>query len=269
MESDHLLQKIWTSYYNFSGGDSVTTRVLVPWLIMFVFFWVYGGGLLYFIDVNKNPEWIYKSKFQPKRPFEIDKTTYNRSLKECVTNVLSNQFFVILPGLLFIDYMCINDYLPWTSGVRMEERLPGLYDIVSTAVLAAILVEIGFFYSHWLFHQKPFYRAIHKKHHDFKAPYGICAIYAHWVEALIGNTFCIMGPAFYVNSHCFVWYIGMVVGWFGTITGHSGYGLPFHEKANTHDLHHELFKCNYGTLGILDWLHGTAVHRAPKEGWVE
>jgi sterol desaturase/sphingolipid hydroxylase (fatty acid hydroxylase superfamily) len=248
---------------------------------MFVFFWSYGGSLLYFVDMKRNPEWIYRTRFQPKRPFSIDKTAYNQSLTDCITRVLFNQFFVILPGLLLIDHLCTFGYLgPYITGVEMSPRLPPLTSMLSSAVKAVALVEIGFFYSHWLFHQNsisilghkmniPFYTKIHKIHHDFKAPYGICAIYAHWIEALVGNTFCIMGPAFFVNSHAVVWYIGMVVGWFSTVTSHSGYGLPGHKKSNKHDLHHELFKCNYGTLGVLDWLHGTAVARPPKEGWVD
>lgn len=268
MENDHILQQTWTAYYNLMG-DTVISRVVVPWVIMFVFFWIYGGGLLFFVDAKHSPEWIYERRFQPKRPFSFDKTPYNLSLIQCVKTVLFNQFFVILPGLLLIDYVCRSGFLPFMTGVKMEERLPTLIDILKQALMAISLVEIGFFYSHWLFHQKPFYRKIHKIHHDFKAPYGICSIYAHWIEALVGNTFCIMGPAFYVNAHCSVWYAGMVIGWYSTITSHSGYGLPGQSKANKHDLHHELFNCNYGTLGVLDWLHGTAIHRAPKEGWYD
>ena len=28
-----------------------------------------------------------------------------------------------------------------------------------------------------------------------------------------------------------------------------------------HDLHHELFRVNFGSLGTLDWVHGTGFHR--------
>ena len=44
-----------------------------------------------------------------------------------------------------------------------------------------------------------------------------------------------------------------------TLIGHSGYHLPFLPSSEAHDFHHLRFNVNYGTLGILDYLHGTDV----------
>lgn len=41
-----------------------------------------------------------------------------------------------------------------------------------------------------------------------------------------------------------------------TATVHSGFDF-FGGKARMHDLHHEKFNLNYGSLGLLDWVHGT------------
>jgi sterol desaturase/sphingolipid hydroxylase (fatty acid hydroxylase superfamily) len=41
-----------------------------------------------------------------------------------------------------------------------------------------------------------------------------------------------------------------------TSTVHSGYDF-FSGAARKHDRHHERFNVNFGTLGFLDWLHGT------------
>jgi methylsterol monooxygenase len=43
---------------------------------------------------------------------------------------------------------------------------------------------------------------------------------------------------------------------FNTATVHSGYDF-FDNKAKMHDLHHEKFNLNYGSVGLLDWVHGT------------
>lgn len=43
---------------------------------------------------------------------------------------------------------------------------------------------------------------------------------------------------------------------FVTATVHSGFDF-FGGKARMHDLHHEKFNLNYGSLGLLDWVHGT------------
>ena len=57
-------------------------------------------------------------------------------------------------------------------------------------------------------------------------------------------------------------YVGLVIGWVGTCSGHSGYSLPWAKKRsngfqNFHDYHHEFFRGNYGSSGFFDWLHGT------------
>ena len=46
-----------------------------------------------------------------------------------------------------------------------------------------------------------------------------------------------------------------------TISTHCGFHLPFLPSPLAHDYHHEVFNKNYGILGILDWLHGTAGSR--------
>lgn len=41
---------------------------------------------------------------------------------------------------------------------------------------------------------------------------------------------------------------------------HSGYDLPpyrVHNQPRAHDAHHRFFDGNYGTIGLMDWLHGT------------
>ena len=46
---------------------------------------------------------------------------------------------------------------------------------------------------------------------------------------------------------------------------HSGYDF-FAGKAKFHDEHHERFNLNYGSIGFLDWLHGTDKLRSKGKG---
>merc|ERR1711865_240362 len=61
----------------------------------------------------------------------------------------------------------------------------------------------------------------------------------------------------------FVWLSGVIM---GTQTHHCGYRAPWiayaDHQPDYHDLHHQIFNCNYGNVGLLDYLHGTTVEPA-------
>jgi len=241
------LQQYWELYIN-HFGDTVFTRIIAPWILQLVAFWIYGIFLL-LINLNQ-PQFV--KKLQSEKKFTFEKTNYAPSFITCVKLVLFNQFFVILPGLLAIDFVSQSGWLP---GIRVDSQLPSLRELVWHTFLSIIGVEIGFYYSHRLLHIPIFYRSIHKIHHEFIAPYGIAAIYAHPIEAFVGNTLGVMGPAFVIGLHAFSWYIGSVIGWVVTMNGHSGFYVPL--ATNGHDLHHQYFNCNFGSSGWLDMVHGT------------
>ncbi len=44
-----------------------------------------------------------------------------------------------------------------------------------------------------------------------------------------------------------------------TLNSHCGYHFPFFPSPEAHDFHHLRFTQCFGTLGILDYLHGTDV----------
>jgi sterol desaturase/sphingolipid hydroxylase (fatty acid hydroxylase superfamily) len=59
--------------------------------------------------------------------------------------------------------------------------------ILRDLVIYILLEEVLFYYSHRLLHWKRIYKYVHKQHHDFKAPIGIAAEYAHPIEFVFGN----------------------------------------------------------------------------------
>ncbi len=127
-----------------------------------------------------------------------------------------------------------------------------------------IIEDIGFYYAHRLLHHRSLYKHIHKKHHEFTAPCGLAAVYAHPVEHLVCNlTPLLLGPLL-MRSHLLTTWLWLAVATINTINSHSGYNLPHLPAAQGHDDHHSLFSVNYGISGFFDWLHGTATFRSAK-----
>ena len=138
---------------------------------------------------------------------------YQPSLFKAFCVVLFNQLFIILPGLLLLDrWTKSGALLPGVVvGIRMEEELPDIYELIWTFGGALVFFlfffllslrqyyllflipfppqvgsEVGFFYSHYLLHHPKLYAPIHKIHHEFKATTGMAALYAHPIEAFFG-----------------------------------------------------------------------------------
>ena len=89
-----------------------------------------------------------------------------------------------------------------------------------------------------LVHWGPLYKAIHKKHHEWTAPVGVVAVYAHPFEYILSNvTPFVMGPLI-MRSHMattWLWYALAVT---TTVCHHCGYHLPLLPSPEFHDFHH-------------------------------
>lgn len=120
-----------------------------------------------------------------------------------------------------------------------------------------------FYGSHLLLHSKRFYTRIHKFHHTFTSPVAVAAQYAHPIEHLFANILPVSTPPQIVRAHILVnWlFLGFVL--FETVVVHSGYDFAGGVAA-MHDLHHERFRGNYGTIGVVDRLMGTYRRREEK-----
>lgn len=123
---------------------------------------------------------------------------------------------------------------------------------------------------HRLLHYGSLYKRIHKMHHDYSAPFGMTAEYAHPLETLILGVGTIGGPLAYVgltgDLHIMTVFLWLCVRLFQTVDAHSGYDfpwslrnwLPFWAGADFHDHHHKVFLGNYSsTFRWWDWVCGT------------
>jgi len=148
--------------------------------------------------------------------------------------------------------------LAWRGNPYKVEDLPSPLQFLVHFILSALIEEFGFYYSHRLAHHPSIYKYIHKKHHEFTAPIAITAVYAHWLEHIVSNMSPILlGPLILGSHTIFIWFwISLAI--ISTLNAHSGYHLPFYLSSEQHDYHHSKgFTQNFGTLGILDWFHGT------------
>ena len=92
-----------------------------------------------------------------------------------------------------------------------------------------IVEEFGFYYSHILLHSKLLYKSLHKIHHEWTAPVGLAALYAHPLEHILSNLLPIaLGPLL-LGSHlltAWLWYVVALVGtWWRVDTARSCHSM--------------------------------------------
>lgn len=118
------------------------------------------------------------------------------------------------------------------------------------------------FYHYWMhraLHHGIWYKKIHKVHHEYQAPFGLVAEYAHPLETMILGVGTIGGPILYVMAtgdlHIVTVLVWIAARLIQTIDAHSGYDfpwslhnlLPFWGGSDHHDYHHYAFVGNYSS----------------------
>ncbi|GBG26608.1 Methylsterol monooxygenase 1-1 [Hondaea fermentalgiana] len=219
----------WWWAAGFEQGDGFATLALLSPALASLTYWVHGL-LLLLLDIEKWPA-LYKYKIQPGKNFDV------KLLPGLVRNILAGQVFVALPLSVAI----------WYSGrIEISPRIPGFVEIFVHLVIFLLVDEVLFYYTHRACHEFPFlYKHVHKIHHQYTAPIGLAADYCHPLEHLFVNLIPNLAGALLVRAHAVTFIFWM---WWLSQS---------EDNPNMHDLHHMKFTCNFGSMGILDKLHGT------------
>lgn len=146
----------------------------------------------------------------------------------------------------------------------------GRLEILYQSLIFLVVEDCFQYWAHRLLHWTPLYKAIHKQHHEFTAPFGIVAEYAHAAETNILGIGTLLGPLAYVaitgNLHVISVLTWITIRLLQTVDGHSGYDfpwslhnfIPFWAGADYHDFHHRAFVGNYASsFRFWDWICGT------------
>lgn len=244
--SGDFWQSQWGKIYTFFGEDDFTVGFYGTACVSFFSYWMVCL-LFLMIDLTGRPAFIFKYKIQDDQNVPVPKG----KLMHAIGVVLYNQVVVAGPAILLTYHL-----MQW-RGSSFGRELPSIYWVMVEAVVFLIFEEIGFYYSHRIFHHPRVYRYIHKIHHEWTAPISVVALYCHPVEHLFANIMPLLIGPVVMGCHIATFMLWINIAQTSAIIAHCGYHLPFLPSPEAHDFHHLKFTNNFGTLGILDRLHGT------------
>lgn len=105
------------------------------------------------------------------------------------------------------------------DGTATAIRMGG---VIAQLVVYVLVEDYGHYWIHRLLHCRWGYEKIHRLHHEFTAPIGFAAPYAHWAEVLILGLPSFVGPVL-VPGHMITFWLWMVLRQMEAIETHSGY----------------------------------------------
>jgi sterol desaturase/sphingolipid hydroxylase (fatty acid hydroxylase superfamily) len=174
-------------------------------------------------------------------PLQDKEITLESHIK-CLKRLLVSHFVFQLPMMFVFHY--VAPYI----GIRVDHKLPAWSNIIVGTVISFMIEDFYFYWVHRLLHWGVWYKHIHKIHHEYQAPIGMAAEYAHPVETLILGFGTMLGP-FICFDHIFSMYFFLFWRLFQTIEHHCAYEYPWSPSkwlpgwsgAQFHDYHHETF----------------------------
>ena len=191
--------------------------------------------------------------FNKKNKIQFDNkndviSTYKKAFWVCFQNVFLYIPLFILGSIYYSDIFSHKFSFGHGNSLFFD-----LYDIPKF-ITNFFLVDIFFYSFHRIFHFPLLYNLFHKKHHEFKKPVSITALYNTPIDCFFSNMLPILLPIIILDEGTLISHL-----WIITATVDTIWISHFGRKnwSEFHDLHHEKFKYNYGTEVFMDRLFGT------------
>ncbi|KAL9264457.1 Methylsterol monooxygenase 1-1-like protein [Drosera capensis] len=172
-------------------------------------------------------------------------------------------FFLVVGPLQLLSYPMVK-----LIGISTGLPLPSIWEIALQLLVYFLVEDYTNYWLHRWLHSDWGYAKIHKVHHEYTAPIGFAAPYAHWAEILILGIPSFLGPAM-VPGHMITLWLWIVLRQIEAIETHSGYDLPwtptkyipFYGGAEYHDYHHYVggqSQSNFASVfTYCDYIYGT------------
>jgi len=213
----------------------------------------YFGMFLPYWFIDTYVPSLHKYKIQKDKPntFEIQWNCFWRVL--------------VLHVTCDIPLMMMSHTAMTSVGMSVEPPFPKLSNVLPQIIVFFMVEDFYFYWVHRLLHWGPFYRYIHKVHHEHAAPFGMAGEYAHPIEEIFLGIGTGLGP-FLLKAHLFTLWVWLLFRVWQVVDCHSGYNfpwssnhwLPFWGGADFHDYHHMSFVGNYAsTFTYCDKWFGT------------
>ncbi|KAF0928577.1 hypothetical protein E2562_006022 [Oryza meyeriana var. granulata] len=172
-------------------------------------------------------------------------------------------FFVVIGPLQLVSYPTVK-----MVGIHTGLPLPSLGEMAAQLLVYFLVEDYLNYWIHRLLHGEWGYEKIHRVHHEFTAPIGFAAPYAHWAEVLILGIPSFVGPAI-APGHMITFWLWIVLRQMEAIETHSGFDfpfsltkyIPFYGGAEYHDYHHYVGRQSQSNFASVftycDYLYGT------------
>jgi methylsterol monooxygenase len=261
----NIIERLWAAWYMWMQNDTLATGILSFAMHEIVYF----GRALPFMIMDKIP-YFHRYKIQKQKIPTL------KEQWDCAAIVLLSHFTVELPQIWL--FHPIATFFGLDYGVPF----PPVWKMAAQIVVLFIMEDAWHYWFHRALHYGPLYKAIHKMHHTYSAPFGLAAEYASPIEVMLLGIGTVGSPILLLGItgelHLFTMYAWIVLRLFQAIDAHSGYDfpwslhnfLPVWAGAAHHDIHHEKFIGNYASSFrwwdyVLDTEAGAEAHKRRRD----
>ncbi|KAK8496237.1 hypothetical protein V6N13_036376 [Hibiscus sabdariffa] len=248
------LTRAETWWFNYSAKKSDYYLYCHNILFLFLIFTLVPLPLV-FVELMRSLGFS-KYKIQPK----VSLTS--SEMFRCYKDVM-RMFVLVVGPLQLVSY-------PSTKmiGIQTGLPLPSIWEMLSQLVIYFMIEDYTNYWIHRFLHGRWGYEKIHRVHHEYTAPIGFAAPYAHWLEILILGIPSFLGPAI-APGHMITFWLWIALRQIEAIETHSGYDfpwtptrfIPFYGGADYHDYHHYVggqSQSNFASVfTYCDYIYGT------------